>query len=84
MATLIEIAKDLANSFILARNKKDAASHIIFEINRLVYSDSRQTFEFPVKMEIVKLIQEYISVKSKDSLVFLGTRDYILKQLNAN
>ena len=87
MSTLIETANELGTSFILSKNKEQVATYAISKINALVYAGSKQSLEYPVKVEIIKLTEEFISLKtteSKDSIMFLEMKDYILKQLNTS
>ena len=96
MATVIEIANDLAKSFVLSQNKKFAVRQIVIEINCLAYSDSKKSIEFEVKATIVQLIFELISgqrdfllkegeafmTTAKDGFLFSGIMQHLLKKLN--
>jgi hypothetical protein len=95
MPAVLQYAYQLAKVFIKTRNKKTAANHIIYQINSLVYAESKQPVESSVKIEIIQLINELISGKrplqlfngevvspeATDSSAFLLLTDYILKEV---
>jgi len=97
MPELIAIANKLAVSFVKSRNKKNAAKHIVHEINSLVYEESKQPADYKIKAEIIKLMQEFISFKRpyllhngeiiiielKENTICLEMMDYILKRITA-
>ncbi len=81
MLTIIEIANELAYSFIWSKNKKDASIHIITEINSLIYPESNKPIDYSIKVEIIRLIQQYIVTELKDNSLFYYLKDHILQQL---
>ncbi len=97
MPELITIANRLALSFVRSPNKKYVEKHIMQEINCLVHEESKQPVDYKVKVEIIKLMQEFISGKrpyqlnngeiiiteSKENNICLEMMDYILEQINA-
>jgi hypothetical protein len=96
MPELINIANELAASFIQTSDKKYAAKHIIHEINSLVHKESKEPVDYKLKLEIIKLMQEFISgrrpyklnndeiiiTESKENINRLETIDYVLKQIS--
>ena len=96
MATVIEIANDLAKSFVVSENKKFAARRMVIEISSLAYTDSKKPIEFDVKASIIQLIFELISgqrpflekdgkifqTTPKDGFLFSGIMQHLLKRLD--
>ncbi len=95
MSAVLQYAHQLAKVFIETKNKKTAANHIIFQINSLVYAESKQPVKSCIKIEIIQLINELLSGKrtlqlvngevispeATDGSVFLLMADYILKEV---
>jgi hypothetical protein len=95
MPSAIQYAQQLAKVFIKTKNKKTAANHIIYQINSLIYADSKQPVESAVKIEIIQLINELlagkrslellsgeiISAQTTDCSAFLLVTNYILKEI---
>lgn len=97
MAELITIANRLAISFVQSLNKKYAAKHIMHEINSLVHEETKEPVDYKIKVEIIKLMKEFILGKrpyqlSKDEIIITESKqnalclemmDHILKQITA-
>ncbi len=97
MPAVIQYAHQLAKTFIETKNKKTATNHIIYQINSLVYAESKQPVASSVKIEIIQLINELLSGKRPlqllngevispeptDGPVFLLMTEYILKEVIA-
>ena|SRR5437764_6785899 len=95
MATFIQFANDLAKYFVRTRNKKQAATHIIYEINSHIDPESKQLPSDADKILVVQFIEEFISgklrfqlkkgemiaTKAKDYDLFLEMKEYILRQI---
>ena len=82
MPTLIEIANELAWSFVQARDKKHAANHLIIEINSLRYAYSKKPIEHNVKTAIINLIKYKLPSQSKEAILFSKIEHFILKKLD--
>src|SRR5215831_3834694 len=59
MKGLIVLANDLAKSFVLSHDKKEAAAHILFELNTRVYAGLNHLSE-EYKKFILELMEDYI------------------------
>ena len=94
MKGLIVFANHLAKVFVLSHDKKEAAAHILFELNTRVYAGLNTLSEDDKKF-IMELMEEYIKGNlqfvSKPGEVINGNQDdynaflemkaYILKHL---
>lgn len=97
MSTVIEIANDLAKSFVLAESKKHAAQRIVIELSCLAYTDTKQSIDFDLKKTLLHLIFELVSgqrafevkngerffTTSKDGYVFSEMLHQLEKKLSA-
>ena len=63
MATKIEIANRLAKEFIASSSKEEGASKIINELNSFTYEGSTNKISIEDKLDLVRLIGEFISGK---------------------
>jgi len=95
MRPTLQYAHELAKVFIKTKNKRTAANQIIYQINSLVYADSKRPVESSVKIEIIQLINELlmrkrplqqlnseiISPETTDSSAFRLMTNYILKEV---
>ena len=95
MATFMQFANDLAKYFVRAKNKQQAATHIIYEINSHIDPESKQVLSEADKIMIVQFIEEFISgklhfqlkkgemiiTKERDYDLFLEMKEYILRQI---
>jgi hypothetical protein len=94
MNGLIVFANDLAKFFVLSDDKKEAATHIIFELNTRVYACLNYLSEEDKKF-IIELMEDYIKGKLQFALkpgetidrdqddydAFLKMKEYILQHL---
>ncbi|MCG8828983.1 hypothetical protein G1J88_11390 [Tenacibaculum dicentrarchi] len=92
MATKIEIANRLGKAFVQSVNKQEGADIIIRELKSLTYENTNTKISNEDKLEILKLISEFISGKrlfqygdggrviiteQKDNSNYLDVLDYI-------
>src|SRR3954465_4147667 len=84
MPTLLEIANELAWSFVQARNKKHATNHLIIEINSLRYAYSEKPIDYNVKAAIINVIKYKLPTQSTEAILFSKIEPYILKKLYLN
>jgi hypothetical protein len=82
MPTLIEIANELAWSFVEARNKKHATNHLIMEINSLRYAYSKKPIDYIVKATIINVIKYKLPAQSAEAILFAKIEPHILKKLD--
>ena len=80
MPALLEIANDLAKTFVKANNKRHAAKRIVNEINCLVYSSPKQPVNDSLKIMIMQVIYELICGKIKfqsndDEAIFIESEN---------
>jgi hypothetical protein len=61
MANITNIANELTKKFIRAKNKKYALNKIIYDINYLVYSDTKEALSYKAKSAIIQYIFEVIA-----------------------
>jgi len=54
MANFTNVANELTKKFIRAKNKKYTLNKIIYDLNFLVYSDSKQPLTYKAKSAIIK------------------------------
>jgi hypothetical protein len=97
MANFTNLANELTKRFIRAKNKKYALNKIVYDINSLVYSDTKEPLCYRAKSAIVKHIFEVIAGRKplilkedeqlshnfSDVVIFFERRSFILKQLKA-
>jgi hypothetical protein len=97
MANFTNIANELTKKFILSRNKKYALNKIVYDINHLVYSDTKEPLSYKAKSAIIKHIFEVVAGRKAlvlkdgenmaprftDVVIFFERRSFILKQLKA-
>src|SRR6266487_6439267 len=90
------LANELAKSFVQSKNKKQAAKHIVSQLNSFRYSESQKLYDYDKKLMIVKLIYEIIyDLKSSqsmhdelvvaelnDKVFFIECVDFILRRLD--
>jgi hypothetical protein len=95
MHPTLQYAHQLAKIFIKTKDKRTAANQIIYQINSLIYADSRQPVESSIKIEIIQLINELLMSKrplrllngeiilpeATDSSAFRLMTNYILKEV---
>jgi hypothetical protein len=92
MATKIEIANRLAMSFVMSTSKEEGANLIIRELKSLTYDNTNTIISNSDKLEIIRLIGEFISgqrpfqyrdggtiiiTEQKDNSNYLDVIDYI-------
>ena len=82
MPTLLDIANELIEKFIRAKNKEYCAKHIIIEINSLHYYDSKEAIEYHVKVAIVNVIESNLIIYPKESLALSTLKPHILSKLD--
>jgi len=97
MANFTNVANELTKKFIRAKNKKYTLNKIIYDLNFLVYSDSKQPLTYKAKSAIIKHMfdvvagrkaltlkeGESLSPNFSDVVIFFERRSFILKQLKA-
>jgi len=97
MATITSISSDMAKRFISAKDKKYALNKIIFDMNYLVYSNTKEPLNYKAKSAMFTYIfnvvagREFLQPKEGETLVpdfsdiviFFERRDFILKYLKA-
>ena len=89
MATLLQIAERLANTYLYANNKKHAAKRIANEVNSLVHASTKQAVNSEIKIAIIQLVHHILldkkqsskegSLKQKDVSRLLKMRNDFLK-----
>ena len=97
MANLTGIANELTKKFIRSQNKKYALNKIIYDINYLVYSDTKEPLGYKAKSSIISYMFEVIAGRKAlmltdneqltpdftDIVCFFERRSFILKHLKA-
>jgi hypothetical protein len=97
MANITNIANELTKKFIRAKNKKYALNKIIYDINYLVYSDTKEALSYKAKSAIIQYIFEVIAGRKElvldegeeltpnfsDVVIFFERRSFILKHIRA-
>lgn len=97
MAKLENVANELAKRFILAKDKKYTLNRIIYDMNYLVYSDTKEPLTYQAKLVIFKHIFDIIAGREKlplkdggylepdftDIVLFFERRSSILKHLKS-
>lgn len=97
MATITSIADEMAKRFIRAKDKKYALNMIVYDMNYLVYSNSKEPLEYKAKSAMFTYIfniiagRESLQLKEgevliadfNDIVIFFERRDFILKRLKA-
>jgi hypothetical protein len=97
MADFINIANEFSKRFISAKNKKYALNQILYDINFIVYTDTKKPISYKAKAAIVKHIFEVVAGRQdlvlnegevlspnfSDVVIFFERRDFIIKQLRA-
>lgn len=95
MAKFTSVANEWAKKFIYAKDKKYALNSIIYDINYLVYSSTKQPLSYKDKSVIFRYIfdiiagreelkdrdNEQLTPEFSDITLFFERRSYILKQL---
>lgn len=97
MATISIIAEEMARRFVLAKDKKYALNMIVYDMNYLVYSHSKEPLDYKAKAVIFTYIFNVVAgreiLQSKegeklaphfaDIVIFFERREFILKHLRA-
>ena len=97
MANIYGIANELTKKFIKSQNKKYALNKIIYDLNYLVYSDTKEPLEYKAKASIINYMFEVIAGRKaliladneqltpdfSDIVCFFERRSFILKHLKA-
>jgi hypothetical protein len=95
MTTFIEFAGELAKHFIRAKNKEDAATHLVYEINTYVKPVTNAKLDDEDKKMLLQLIEDFISGrlnlqlkpgemiarKEEDHVAFLEIKKYIIAHI---
>jgi hypothetical protein len=68
MNSLIIFANDLAKHFVLARNKKAAAAHIVYELNSRIDVESNKHLNETDKKFVLRLVEDIINGHMQFSL----------------
>jgi pantothenate kinase type III len=68
MATLLQIAGRLANTYLHANNKKHAAKRIANEANSLVHTSTKQAVNSEIKIAIIRLVHHILHEKKQSSI----------------
>ena len=97
MAKFEDVANELAKKFILAKDKRYTLNRIIYDMNYLVYSDTKEPLTYNAKSAIFKHIfnivagreqlpakeGEQVQPEFSDIVFFLERRNVLLKHLQA-
>ncbi len=70
MANFTNLANDFTKKFIRAKNKKYVLNKIIYDVNYLVYSDTKEPLGYRIKTAILQHVFEVIA----------GRKSLILKE----
>jgi hypothetical protein len=95
MAKFQDVANELAKKFILSKDKKYALNQIVYDMNYLVYSETKQPLTYHAKSVIFKHIFNIIAGREElvinegdkfeptftDIVIFFERRNAVLKQL---
>ncbi|GEO12082.1 hypothetical protein [Segetibacter aerophilus] len=95
MSNFTNVANELAKKFISAKDKKYVLNKIIYDINYLVYTDTKEPLSYKSKSAIIKYIFEVVAGRKalilakgetltpnfSDVVVFFERRSSILKHL---
>ena len=95
MATITSMANEMAKRFICAKDKKYALNMMIYDMNYLVYSHSKEPLNYKLKSAIFKHVFDVIAGREtlelkdgeklepdfSDIVFFFERRDFILKRL---
>lgn len=98
MASLMQIANELAKNYIRAKHKKYALNEMIFEINYLSSPKTNDSLDFKTKAQLYDLIHDFLSGNRdvqlcddeeiqpvyKDITLFFEKKHFILKQLRTS
>jgi hypothetical protein len=79
MNSLIIFANDLAKHFVLSHNKKEAATHIIYELNSRIDAESYKHLNDTDKKFVLRLVEDIISGNMQFSL---KPGEMIVRKLN--
>lgn len=97
MANIKSTANEMAKRFIRAKDKKYALNQIVYDVNYLVYSNTKEPLEYKAKVAVFTHIFDIIAGREslqlkegevlfadfKDLVIFFERRDFILKRLRA-
>lgn len=97
MATITSIAQEMAKRFICSEDKKYALNRIVYDLNYLVYSNTREPVGFKEKYTLFLYIFDVIAGREKlqlkegeefvpdfgDIVIFFERRNFIVKHLKA-
>ncbi len=95
MANFTNLSNELTKKFIRAANKKYVRNKIVYDVNHLVYSDTKEPLSYRAKSAIIKYIFEVIAGRKPlilkeeerlfanfaDVVIFFERRNFILRQL---
>ena len=98
MASYVEIANELAKSYVQSKNKRYALNQMIFELNYLSDPQSKEPLEYQAKAIILKHIHELLSGQRtfklregeeiipefKDITIFFACKQAIIKELKVS
>ncbi|MCW3079967.1 hypothetical protein [Segetibacter sp.] len=97
MSNFTSVANELSKKFIRASSKKYVLNKIIYDINYLVYSDTKEPLSYKSKWAIINHIFQVIAGRKalvlaegetltpnfSDVVIFFERRSFILKHLRA-
>lgn len=97
MATITSISDEMAKRFIGAKDKKYALNMIVYDMNYLVYSNTKEPLQYKDKSAMLTYIFDVIAGREtlqqkeggvlvpdfNDIVIFFERRDFILKHLKA-
>ncbi|MDQ6812559.1 MAG: hypothetical protein M3040_02275 [Bacteroidota bacterium] len=97
MANFSAVANEFTKRFIKSKNKKYMLNKIIYDLNYLVYSDSKEPLGYKAKSAIINYMFEVVAGRKTlivnkgevctpnfaDVVIFFERRSFILKHLRA-
>ncbi len=97
MSTITSIANEMAKRFVRAKDKKYALNGILYDLNYLVYSNTKEPLDYKTKSALFIYIFDVIAGREKlqlsegeniiadftDVVIFFERRNFILKHLRS-
>lgn len=97
METITSISNKMAKRFVCAKDKKYALNMIMYDINYLVYTDTKEPLTYGAKAAVIRSIFDVIAGRKtlqlkvgeelipdfSDIVVFFEKRDFIMRHLKS-